>query len=94
MIAPESINLSALPSVSLRDRGRLHIVMAERRMSPSDLAEKMGVNRVFVSRLKNAKLLMLKAITMNDYGISQEDVEVAIRYSVNQRLASVEGDRS
>lgn len=36
---------------------RLHVVMAERRMSPSDLAEKMGVNRVSVSRLKNARSL-------------------------------------
>ena len=36
---------------------RLHIVMAERRISPSDLAEKMGVNRVSVSRLKNARSL-------------------------------------
>lgn len=36
---------------------RLHIVMAERRISPSDLAEKMGVNRVSVSRLKNARRL-------------------------------------
>jgi putative transcriptional regulator len=36
---------------------RLHIVMAERRISPSALAEKMGVNRVSVSRLKNARRL-------------------------------------
>ena len=36
---------------------RLHVVMAERRISPSDLAEKMGLNRVSVSRLKNARSL-------------------------------------
>lgn len=36
---------------------RLHVVMAEQRISPSDLAEKMGVNRVSVSRLKNARSL-------------------------------------
>ena len=36
---------------------RLHVVMAERRMSPSDLAEKIGLNRVSVSRLKNATSL-------------------------------------
>ncbi len=36
---------------------RLHVVMAERRMNPSVLAEKMGVNRVSVSRLKNARRL-------------------------------------
>ena len=33
---------------------RLHIVMAERRMTPTELAEKMGLNRVSVSRLKNS----------------------------------------
>ena len=36
---------------------RLHVVMAERRISPSDLAERMGLNRVSVSRLKNARSL-------------------------------------
>lgn len=36
---------------------RLHIVMAERRINPSELAQMMGVNRVSVSRLKNAKRL-------------------------------------
>lgn len=45
---------------------RLHVVMAERRMSPSELAERMGVNRVSVSRLKNSeKMPRLHEETLN-----------------------------
>lgn len=36
---------------------RLRVVMAERDITPSQLAEKTGINRVSVSRLKNAKRL-------------------------------------
>lgn len=33
------------------------MIMAERRIGPSDLAEKTGLNRVSVSRLKNSRTL-------------------------------------
>jgi len=33
---------------------RLNVLMAERRISGSELAERMGMNRVSVSRLKNS----------------------------------------
>jgi putative transcriptional regulator len=33
---------------------RLHVVMAEKRVTPSDLAERTGFNRVSISRLKNS----------------------------------------
>lgn len=36
---------------------RLRVVMAERDITPSQLADKTGINRVSVSRLKNAKRL-------------------------------------
>jgi putative transcriptional regulator len=54
------------PVSKLMIEWRLHVVMAERRMTPSELSEKMGVNRVSVSRLKNSeKMPRLHEETLN-----------------------------